>query len=292
MYTQQPNILDILTSEEFEKHAIIQPPGATDFIDNDKKYTRVVIDSMYRDTSQYPNPNDYYLVFDDDINDVASAKLLSMEIPLSTYLINMHFNTLWVTVGTGAERTVVLTQGDFSASDLATMMQGCLNTAALGATFTVSYNTAMDKYSFTANAAFSLNFSGKSNSLEPLLGFKKAVYASTNNSITAPYRCNFNYNDYVVMCIDQFDNNKSNTKPLNKSFAIIGKSYNNLNISDKPEIQKNFNPPLARLAKIHMTFYDRYGNPYDFQNMDHRFEMLFHSFKQRRKYHNIFGQKK
>lgn len=292
MYTRpQQSILDVMTPEEFEKHAIIKPPGNFEFVDNDKKYTRVVVDSFYRDQTSYPNQNDYYFVFDDDINDVASAKMISIDVPMSSYLINSYFNTLWVTVGGGGEVTVPLTQGNYSAADLATMMQTRLNATVVGTTFTVSYTASTDKFTFSALTNFTLNFANKKNGLHALLGFKNQDYASAGNQIIAPYRCNLEFNNYIVMCIDSFDNNKSNAKPLNKSFAVISKQYRSLNLADDPNIVKNFNPPLARLAKIHITFFDRYGNPYDFQNMDHRFELLFHSFKQKRKYQNIFGVK-
>lgn len=288
----QHNILDVLTPEEFEKHAIIKPPGSFEFVDNDKKYTRLVVDSTFRDQTQYPNPNDYYFVFDDDINDVASARLISIDLPFSTYTINMYFNTLWVKIGAGNEVAVALDQGNYNASALATMIQTKLNNASLGVTFTITYNSTLDKFTFAGTGAFALNFAGKTNGLHYLLGFKPINYTSAANQITAPYRCNLNYNNYIVMCIDSFDNNKSNNKPLNKSFAVITPNYSGLSLGDEPNITKNFNPPLARLAKIHITFFDKYGNPYDFQNMDHRFELLFHSFKQRRKYQNIFGVKK
>lgn len=294
MYThhqQQHNILDVLTPEEFDKHAIIKPPGSFEFVDNDKKYTRLVVDSTFRDQSLYPNPNDYYFAFDDDINDVASAKLVSIDVPLSTYTTNLHFNTLWVVVGAGNEVAVSLDHGKYTAESLATMIQNKLNSAGIGATFTVTFSTILEKFTFSASLPFTFNFAQKTNSLHSLLGFKPQNYTSTNNLIEAPFKCNLEFNNYIVMCIDGFDNNKSNSKPLNKSFAVISKNYANLNISDVPDITKGFNPPLSRLAKIHISFFDKYGNPYDFQNMDHRMEILFHSFKQRRKYQNIFGVK-
>ena len=41
-----------------------------------------------------------------------------------------------------------------------------------------------------------------------------------------------------------------------------------------------------------ITFYDRFNNLYDFQNIDHRFEILFKSHKQRRKYGSILQNHK
>lgn len=292
MYThQQHNILDSLTPEEFEKHAIIQPPENSMFIDNDKKSTRLVVDSMFRDHSQYPNPNDYYFVFDDDINDVCSAKLISVDIPFSTYIINKYFNKLWMTVNNGPEVIINLTQGNYNTQTLGDMIATKLQETFPTANFEVTYSPLLDSYTFSANTSFSIHFLKKNNSLDTLLGFRKENYTSIDNIIKAPFRCNFHYNNYIVMCIDSFDMNKSNNKPLNKSFAVITNKDTVINISDSYEIIKNFNPAIPRLPKIHITFYDRYGNLYDFQNMDHRFEILFQSFKQRRKYQNIFGIK-
>jgi hypothetical protein len=62
-----------------------------------------------------------------------------------------------------------------------------------------------------------------------------------------------------------------------------------LNISAAPELIKIFSPPIPRLTKLVITFLDRYGNPYDFCNMEHRFEILVKSHKQARKYCHIFA---
>lgn len=280
------NILGVMTKNEFEKHALIMPPDK-DLHDFDKRMTRIVVDSLFRDP-QYKNQNDYYFVFDDDINDVVSAKLLCIDIPFSSYLINAYFNTLYISLDGVNEIQVSLTQGNYDKPGLAAMMKSRLNAVIGNYHFDVTYNTLLDKYEFSAHHDFHLFFEGKTNSLEDLLGFRKQNYSSINNIIIAPFRCNFEFNNYIVMCIDQFDNNKSNNKPLNKSFAVINKNFSDLNTYTDIDIIKSFNPPLARLAKIHVTFFDRYGNPYDFQNMDHRFEIMLQSLKQRRKYHGIF----
>jgi len=283
------NILGVMTKSEFDKHALIMPPDK-DLHDFDKRTTRIVVDSLFRDP-QYKNQNDYYFIFDDDINDVVSAKLLCIDIPFSSYLINGFFNSIYVSFDGTTEVVVGLTEGNYDKAGLASMMQTRLNAVIANKQFTVTYSTLLDKFEFGANQSFYLMFAGKKNSLEDLLGFRKQNYESVNNTITAPFRCNFDFNNYMVMCIDQFDANKSNNKPLNKSFAVINKTFSDLNTYTDIDIVKSFNPPLARLAKIHVTFFDRYGNPYDFQNMDHRFEIMLQSLKQRRKYHGIFQYK-
>jgi|UniRef100_A0A6C0BFW0 hypothetical protein len=291
MYTQQQSILDVMTPEELNKHAIIMPPESV--LENERK-TRVIIDSFYRDKSQYPNPNDYYFTFDDDIDDVISAKLIAADVPMASYVINSHFYKLWVEINS-VENEFVLPQGIYTPSELANVIHTALDTNEEDVHFNVSYSPVTEKFTFTGSSPFVLKFEGKKNALDSLLGFSSANYSSVavssnSNIIVAPFRCNMQFNNYIVMCIDQFDNNKSNTKPLNKSFAIIPNVYTKLNISEDPDIIKKFNPPLARLVKLHITFFDKFGNPYDFQNMDHRLEIVFTSFKQKRKYQNIFGK--
>jgi hypothetical protein len=286
-------ILGAITQEELDKHAIIQPPKEFKYFGNDTKYTRIIVDSMYRDKALYPSPNDYNFVFDDDINDVMTARLIVADIPFNDYVINAHFNKLYLEVDGGAETSVTLTQGLYDKSGLASHIQTQLNATFGANVFTVQYSSITDKYTFMATKIFTINFEGKTNGLNALLGFAPKNYsAPAFTPFTAPFRCNFAHNNYIVMCIDQFDNNKSNTKPHNKSFAILTDKISNINFEDDPNIIKTFNPPIPRLPKIRVTFFDRYGNPYDFNNKDHRFELLFTGHKQRRKYHSIFGLEK
>ena len=50
----------------------------------------------------------------------------------------------------------------------------------------------------------------------------------------------------------------------------------------------NLVPVRSRLSKLRIKIMDRYGNPYALNNLDHHFELIFESFKQKRKYQNIF----
>jgi hypothetical protein len=255
----------------------------------------MIIDSKDRDQILFPEPNKYEIVFDDDINDVISAQLLNLYANLSsTYLINKFFNTLKFAVG-ATNYSCALTIGDYTESTLATEIETKMNSLVAG-NFKVMYITSLDKYVICSKVAYSMDFN-IDNSLAPMLGFVKTTYNSVSdasydptypNVIVAPWRRNFEFNNYCVMYIEQFDLNKNASKNLNKSFAIIGNNYDVMNISDDPKIIKYFNPPINKLNKLRVSFFDRYGNPMDFQNTDHRFEIMFKSFKQGRKYGHIF----
>ena len=122
----QSEYITSINQKDFFNNAIIEPPKEFLFYENNKKYTRIVVDSKDRNHTLFNNPNGYEVVFDDDINDVVSAQLVSADVPFVSYLINDVFNQLYIPIG-GKTSTVTLTTGDYSATDLATHIQSRLN---------------------------------------------------------------------------------------------------------------------------------------------------------------------
>ena len=287
---QNQNITNI-SDDDYNKYGVIKPPQ--EFFKDNLKYTRIVIDSRVRDPILYPLQNDYYINFEDDITDVISAQLVYIDIPFSKYLINQYFNSLNITYN-GNTYNVVLPTGDYTDASFLTAMQGALNTTIGTGAITITYNALLDNYTFTSTNNFGFNFQSQKNSLGMLLGFNiNKNYVATSGAnyvLNSEFRRNFKYNNYIIFDIDQFDLLKSADSSLNKSYATIPDNYDSLNISDNPQYIKIFSPPIPRLLKLHLQFSDRFGNPYDFQNQDHRFEILLTSFKQKRKYGNIFSQ--
>ena len=280
------------TVDDYVNHALIKPPDTLTENDLNKRITRFVVDSRERDTQLFPSPNHYELIFEDDIDDVISAKLLITDIPFTTYLINKYFKTLVFKIG-GSDYTVTLDEGDYTATELAAHMAEKMN-ETVADNFQVVYNTRKDNFTFKSKVAWSVDLN-VANSLCYLLGFKKALYESTPSGnapytylITSEFRKNFEYNNYIVMNVDQFDINKSRTNLIQRSFAVIPKDSTRLNVADDFDLKKYISPPIPRLHKLRVRMFDPYGNPYDFQNADHRFEIEFTSFKQKRKYQQIF----
>lgn len=294
----QSDYITSIHKDDFFKNAVIEPPKEYLFYENNKKYTRIVIDSKDRNTELFPSPNDYEIVLDDDINDVVSVQLVSADVPFSSYMINDVFNTIHVIVG-GVTYAVTLITGDYTVpSELGAHIQARLNDVTASTNFTVDYDTVKDNFKFRSKVAFTLSFAGRSNPLSMLLGFIKQDYVSSvdsgapdayDNVVKAPFRKDFAFNRYVYLVIEQFELNKGNAKPINKSFAALTKQYTSLAMNDHPKIVKYFSPTIPRLSKLRIYFYDRFGNKYDFQNQDHRLELQFTSFKQLGKYQNIFS---
>jgi hypothetical protein len=287
---QYGNILQFNNNDNYTENAVIRPPKEYMFYENaGRKYTRVVIDSKDRDLVKFPNPNDYEITLDDDINNIVSAQLMSADIPFPSYIINTNFNTLRV-ITTGTTYDVILSNGNYSVTELASHIQESINTTTNTSNFVVEYDTRTDNFHFKSYVPFALDFR-IANPLSMLLGFNKKAYISSNNSIYAPYshniksefRKNFNYNNYVHMLIDQFELNKGNTKCINQSFAILSSQSNSLALVDGPHVKKYFLPPLGKFNKFKVKFLDRYGNLYDFQNQDHKIELLLISIHHQKK---------
>lgn len=281
-----------IEDDAYEKYSVIKPPS--EFFGDNKRITRIVVDSRVRDANLFPYPNEYDVPFEDDINDVTSAQLIYVDVPFPNYQINKYFNKFIVTMGS-VDFTITLDEGDYNDSQLLAEIQLKLD-AALGAgVVTVSHTDKTDKYTFTSASQFTLKFINQTNTLAMLLGFSriKNYNASWNGAsfiLTGEFKRNLNFNNYIIMDIEQFDILKSIDRDLNRSFAMIPKNYDTLNLADNPQYIKYFSPPIPKLTKLRVRLYDRFGNPYDFQNQDHRFEIELSSFKQRRKYGNIFSQ--
>lgn len=126
----------------------------------------------------------------------------------------------------------------------------------------------------------------KSNSIYRILGFEREdVSMSSGEHKILRYPLNLKPERYIVMYLQQAKKYNSTNMKVHQCFAIIndekGQTYDQ-------NIIKSFNPPLASYKNLRFKFCDYYGNPYDFQNKDHRFEISITCLKQTRMYGNIF----
>lgn len=266
------------TSFDFSTTAIIKPPfeeAKNAQVGN--MYTRVVIDSRDRDLILYPNPNKYVINLETDVLEVTTGEVIIKDIPMSMYLINVYNNTFTVILSSGTRIDAVLPQGNYTPTTMRTTLE-----TVMGPNFSVLYDSFADKFIVQSNVSeFTISFE-ENKDLSLILGFN-VVNTSVNKTIVAPFRVNFAVNKYIVMRIGQFTINNSSNPVLHKSTALISDTDVKILRSIQP-IKKYFNPPIARLVKLDISFTDYYGNPYDFQNQDHRLEVMLESRKNLTKY--------
>lgn len=284
---------------DYAHHAIIKPPS--EFVGDHQSQHRIVIDSRLRDRTLFPRPDRYDIRLEDDITDVIRAQLVYLDLPPSVssrYLVDAYFHSLYVATGSSVV-AVRLDEGVYdTAADLETQLQVHLAASAASAV-SVAYVPRLDRFRWTSPAPFGLRHVDRPAHLALLFGLDPdrdvdAVLDATSGLyvLTAPYRWNPAYNDYVVMVIDDFGMLSSIDPRLNNAFTVASRTtrYQQLDIADRPEYVKRFSPPIARLTRLRVSFFDRFGNPVDFSNQDNRFELSITSLKQARRYGNVFAE--
>ena len=100
----------------------------------------------------------------------------------------------------------------------------------------------------------------------------KNVYLTSTELVSQNKTCIDDLN-LIVMHIEDFEQLDSQSKPSKDAFAIIpvdgnNNTIDNINTNIVGNI-KYFNPPLSRLQRLRIKFFDRYGYPYNFQGRDH-----------------------
>lgn len=159
-----------------------------------KKF-RIMISSAERNTTAYPNVTQYQLKLPTPIYSLDKIKLVKATLPTSLNLINSNNNQLILSgtftfggVALSFDYTATLTVGNYTASQLATMIQEELNTAAAGDgrfttkaefDFSINSNTYIASvstdvypvYLGTTATAAKLNFNSSGLYIKSLLGY-------------------------------------------------------------------------------------------------------------------------
>lgn len=293
----------ILNHDEFDfkNSSIINPDFKDKERESIRKETVVVIDSRHRNKDAYPSPSKYVIDLDDDIQDVVTAEMTASSVPFKQYMINKRNNAFhFYLVGTNTKHKIVLPHGDYSVEELIIVL-----TTEMNKIFDVQidYNKNADKFEFYGSQSFVLRFSEYSTQSEPynlgkILGFNTIDYGSAPDplvkyvaypeKIIGEFRKNFDEKHYILLKISGFTVHHSVSQIIDKTFAIIPQTMmkqNNISVSQC--FIKHFNPPVARLSKLQISFVNPNGDLVDFQNHDHYFILRFESFKHIRKYANF-----
>ena len=191
----------------------------------------------------------------------------------------------------GVQKIITLEPGNYNdGKNLGTAIASFITSST--PSFTGTFNTDTEKFMFSCDVAFSMDLSSITNNLTPYLGrilgflYGQVVQCTGTGPfiIKSQFKINTSDNTYVILQTDNFTVNSSTTSIIDKSFALLGPSKNKLCQYSLKPFRKDLNPPIGKLSRIRLKFYDYYGNLYDFQNHDHRLEIIFESYKVLRKY--------
>lgn len=264
------------------------------------RQVRVVIDSRSRNRSTYPSPSRYEVDLPQDVFMVGEMRLLYADVPFSSYTISPgDAQNVVVSLSDSARVTAQIPVGDYGSGDaiaagLTTALDAAAAAAGSAQTFSVAYVARRDSFDLRSSAPFSID--GASFVARPstarLLGFPAPSDASPSYQsvasddgsgwselVSAPYRRAAEACPYLVMRVI-VPSSEGITSPLpaaDRSFAIIPRSPSTVNVDDMNPFAMVWKPPLARVSRVRVEFCDPDGHPYDFQNQDHRIDLMLSS---------------
>ena len=275
---------------------IIKQPDKTDL--NQIKSTAILIDSRDRNTLLYPEPSKYSTKSLEEIRNVTSMELLSVDVPFSDYNITNQNNVLHCTLKSEKVNTVLLETGQYIDTDDFT--EG-VSSMLLPYGLSVNKGKKNNKLTFESDHPFTFLFKGdkriidqyqsdfflKKKSIGKVLGFSNKDYIAEQDPETSQYIIRSDFpvyletEKYIGLKINNANIYKSSSA-LNDCFAIISKNeiYNS---ECAFKTIKHFNPPLASFENINISFVDYHGNVYDFNNRDHMITLKISSLKKGRR---------
>jgi len=301
--------METQTMELFKHHAIIPPPENKDIF----RKKRLIIDSRDRNTTRYPNPNKYTIRIDEGLQDVVGIELAISDFPFNEYNITPNNNILHISIdppGTNLTYTSVeIPPGKYDGTDLSTTLETEISTSFPNTSWNVQFNPNTSKITISSSTTpFSLNFKNAiprkfdeyndvydymSRSIGRVLGFSPEEYTiqSATYEITAPYPVDLRNESYIIMFLSRAKLYLSPNNASNQCFAILRLENNDkwLSTLNTEPVRKSFTPPIPDMSSLSFKFVDYYGNAYDFQNKEHRFELIVTMMKQGRKYTETAG---
>lgn len=283
-------------------------PGNLNAIKRITQLMNVNLNSSFRTNYNQTNPCNFLYTFPDEVKNVLSMRLVSLEIPNSWYLItsNKKNNSFEIKVNVIDECTlslksqthiVKIPDGNYDNESL----QDYLNANYFYESATDSYLkylkveiasntlrtsiTVFDDNAFPDKVSFSLDFvSGLQqnvmDTLGWLLGFRLAVYNEIEECILSEGLFDAGGDRYIYLCINDFNynNNQSNIVCFDKCILkeeviakipmINGKLSMIVNDNNNSLAKIRRYNGPVNLSKIQIKVLDKFGNVIDLNNMD------------------------
>ena len=279
-----------------DSHSIIKPPK--DGFVNKIRKKRIIVDSRDRNTDRFPAPSKYDIKFDEEVNDVVSIEMINAVFPFNEYNVTSYNNILSIKRGNSQTDTVeqiVIEPGQYTPETLIDVINSLLIQNHID--LVLKYNLTTKKITAistinitiqclddqTVNYAEGVFISQYiPGSIGKILGLAISNYTiESQNSFEFPFTMDFPTPPYIIMYLQRAKVLFSKNNKAHNAFAVI---QDNMKNSDEERVKKNFYPPIANMSTLSFKFVDYFGNLYDFQNKEHRFELIVEECKQMPKY--------
>lgn len=234
----------------------------------------IVIDSMKRDTSLFPNSNSFRYRTTKIYQNVKCTSLFSAQLFTSDYVINSNNNSFSITKSSTIY-TCTLTRGNWSAASYATQLQTDLNNVANwtsnpSLTFTVTYSASTNKYTISAGSVFNLNFN-TSFKLANKLGFSRQQTTSATSHTSNTSVQFFNTRYYDIRISELLRDSSEN---LNNCYARIFNTVQTNELidfsswRDYPNIKHDMSNTVSFPQELKIEIYDENNDLVDNNNSE------------------------
>lgn len=225
----------------------------------------LVIDSLYRNSG---TPGSYVIDLPSRYK-VKKIKLVKADIFNSIYTVSDV--TLSVKINGGAETSLSLTNGYYTAAELVTHLAAVLN-AVFGATWTATRNAVTGKITIAKTGTTSIEFLPYSKNV--LLGIPRGGQSIAAAAMTFQYPVNLTYHRYMILKVNDF--NRCHFSNGQEGFAPLLLESSQLITASVPEIHSYrkddytyFSPQAINLSQltIKLTYTD--GTICDMNGINH-----------------------
>lgn len=245
----------------------------------------LVVDSLDRDISKYPNPNNYVVKLPINLRNADTIELMSLQLTRTETNVNSGNKSFSVTIS-GNTYTATLTEEEVSSgTNLATSVQTAIRTATSDSNFTVSYSSSTRKLTIAhPTTTFTVTVGENTSKLLGLLGtgirgagtISASAAGGGAYSIIGSRIIDLTGTPYIILNINDYDRVLSASNDAQKSFLVVpmenysvgtrfvicGDEKEKKGIYILTNNQKN-------LFELRITFKRPDGSLYDFAGTDH-----------------------
>ena len=270
----------------FAEHALIPPPK-TESKDISTRQHRVVIDSRDRDMIKYPDPSNYVIDINHDIRDVLSVQLVAYDIPFNDFNVTEDNNLFEYLDANGDLQTIEIPEDEYNVITLTNAINTSIGYTAL---ITSASNIRLELDTiYVTRFLFASDTGYRHRSVAKTLGFEP-VDITASGSTTAKYKYHLEAERYVALFVQAAKLCQTTNPGTHECFAMIPRYVDSEGAQALDTfVRKRFAAPIAALDKIHVRFKTRGGSYYNFENKDHRLELVYTCYRQPKNYNAIFA---
>lgn len=275
----------------FAEHALIPPPK-TESKDITTRQHRVVIDSRDRDMIKYPDPSNYVIDINHDIRDVLSVQLVAYDIPFNNINVTEDNNLFEYLDANGDLQTIEIPEDEYNVVTLINDING-LFVGSSSPNYPLSVSTSNIQLELNTTDATRFLFASdtgyRHRSIAKTLGFEP-VDITASGWTTAKYKYHLEAERYVALFLQAAKLCQTTNPGTHECFAMIPRYVDSEGAQALDTfVRKRFAAPIAALDKIHVRFKTRGGSYYNFENKDHRLELVYTCYRQPKNYSAIFA---